>query len=213
MVEKLDNRQYLLEVIKRETDLLLFENRFIPFSQNYFTNRERIAPFVARIITQFPQKDKLKILEIGAGQGKAINKLVDMLGVDSNISFFMTSITSLPQHSSLKDKRIKVYTGVLAERLPTIWTGKFDLVYTDSVLGWTQPELALPEIFRILRQGGIWFGFEAWDVRGISSSVSLCENIDHLLQTLNIPNQINEADFREIQKEHFWVYPYKCIKV
>jgi ubiquinone/menaquinone biosynthesis C-methylase UbiE len=155
------------------------------------------------------------VLEVGGGKGNAIVGIHEYFqrgnDPDHELSLSMTSLTKLPEHTKLKEQGVRVYTGVLAEAMPAVWAGRFDIVYTDSVLGWTKIRYAIPELFRVLKSGGIWYGFED-SIDIIPRMQSVPELVLRELDELGIRNELTLENIRSMRTIVPRVYPFMCRK-
>lgn len=157
-----DHKQYRRDKII--LDLLHLDPYYLKYKihQNFRTNRERIASVaVPEIRRRLARASSVRLLEIGGGEGKGVLVIHNAFPNAAGFELTMTSISPFPSHEELKAKGIRVYKGVIAERLPAVWTNKFDIVCTDSILPWTDISFSIPEIRRVLASGGVWFGIEA----------------------------------------------------
>jgi hypothetical protein len=213
-----NHKEYLRGALEDEQFWLKRSNTPISPDQKGYSNiRDRIVPWVIPLIDNIlTDKGQVKVLEIGGGKGFAIDEIHSFFADKPNqsVTLTMTSLNPLPEYKILRQKGIQVFTGIIAEELPRLWTDKFDLVYTDSLFGWTNMRLALPEVFRVLVRGGQWMGFEDADqIYDIGQSTP--EIINRQLSDLGLKNEFslkNIQSIRSLEPALAWVYPFKCTK-
>jgi SAM-dependent methyltransferase len=94
-------------------------------------------------------EEPCRVLDLGAGTGKLTRSLValghDVLAVEPSPEMIGELRRVLPGVEAIEGS---------AERIP-VPDGRFDAVTAGQAFHWFDPELALPEIARVLRPGGI----------------------------------------------------------
>lgn len=158
-----DFEAYRQSKLAKERVLLPFANQFRPLEQYYGINGFEVAVFALPYIREkLGGSRTVTVLEIGGGQGKAIEYLLKQLEGEL-INYTLTSLNPLPEHDLLVERGVKVLTGVIVEELPAGWSGVFDAVMTQRLLGWTEMQYSIPQIKRVLAQNGVWCGYESAD--------------------------------------------------
>lgn len=157
-----DHKRILLRKLNAERQLLADPQRGLPLI-DYRTDRADLWELmVPEINKRAKTGQQVRALELGAGEGVTVRFLADKFKKYPNVKVAMTSLTSVPQHEAVKASGATVYTGVLAERLPAHWENGFDVIGTDSMLGYTDIIRTLTEIRRSLKPGGVWLGIEGF---------------------------------------------------
>jgi len=105
----------------------------------------------------------------------------------------MTSLTALPPHKELKKQGVKVFTGVMVERLPRQWGNKFHLVMASVVLQWAEVPLAIKEMHRVLKSGGIAVGFDTRPTVAAVESAARELGMTNLLESYDSSGWIQRA--------------------
>lgn len=209
------HREILQNALEAERQLLEHANQQTVKEFSYYNMRDRLAERVIPLIEKKHKSlDQVQVLEIGGGQGKATLKMAESFRerlVDS-VHFSMTSLTRLPEHRILKELGVRLYYGVILEELPKPWTERFDIVCTDSVLGRANKRLAVPELFRILKPGGVWIGLEDTVYYNFNDVPMI---IEEQLQKMHIPNEYTQSHInaiRENDTRYPYIYPFQCTK-
>ncbi|HKY74266.1 MAG TPA: methyltransferase domain-containing protein [Patescibacteria group bacterium] len=155
-------KDYLLGRIDTEKKLLSEDGGvYVDGRRIYNVSRSVVAELALLYLDEILSYERSpQVLEIGGGEGNAIRALIES-GRISPRNITMTSLTGLSAHKELKAKGVKVYTGVVVERLPKQWTNKFHLVMASAVLQWAESSEAVQEIYRVLKSGGLIVGFDA----------------------------------------------------
>lgn len=169
-------------LIAKHTKLAL-EGGKATSQESYYTNRSRIAEVAGSFIEQKLQEKKggkIRILEIGTGEGKAIEALLDKY--PNQLEITATSLTPFDSHNTLAKKGVSVKIGVPIEELPQEWNGSYDMVLTDSVLCWSRIPKAMQNILQVLSSGGIWCGLESSSGLSEESPFRTKEQIDMMLK-------------------------------
>lgn len=179
----------LLERIQEEQRLLRNPRRTIDDAALYITDRIGLLEPVSDEIKNRLRKDQsARILEIGAGEGYIQLSLAEVFSTDERFKATMTSLSPMKEHEEVRSAGVKVYTGVLSERLPNHWTESFDIVCTDSVIGWTDVPKSLSEIRRVLAVNGVWMGLESADVSNADNSGTVKSDIEAAMKDLKMRN-------------------------
>lgn len=103
-------------------------------------------------------KDNESVLEIGLGNGKFIE---DILNYGSSISFTGIDISETMIAEAKNNNGTLIETGAVdlfkadIEKIP-VWNETFDKVCTvNTIYFWKNPSLALNEVYRVLKRDGI----------------------------------------------------------
>jgi SAM-dependent methyltransferase len=143
-----------------------------------------------------------RILDLGAGTGKLTRSLVelghDVLAVEPSAEMIGELRRALPGIEALEGA---------AERIP-VPDGRFDVVTAGQAFHWFEPEVALPEIARVLRPGGtlglVWnlWNDESPAVARLSALLPGFGGSDEPLVLSDLFGPIEEASFD-------WVRSYR----
>ena len=136
-----------------------------------------------------------RVLDLGAGTGKLTRSLIalghDVLAVEPSPEMIGELRRALPGVEALEGA---------AERIP-VPDGRFDAVTAGQAFHWFDPELALPEIARVLRPGGtlgaVW---NLWDdaspiVAGLHALLPGLGGSDEPLVLSELFGPLEEASF------------------
>ena len=185
-------------LIEQEAEMLPRANQYEPGEQFYGNRRASVADVARGFVEKKPGSTELRVLELGAGVGNATLKLRGYFqDHNSDLFFTATSLNRLPEHDELERLGVQVRTGVIAERMPVDWSGGVDLVMTECMIGWTKYDLAIPEIRRVLAEGGVWVGVESRKVHYPYSGFDLVTTIRMSAEAFGFRKQ-------ELGIDEFW---------
>lgn len=164
--------------------------------QTYQTDRIRLAYVVKPELRKKLRlsQDRIQVLEVGGGVGAAMAILLDFFSEEQRIDFTMTSLIRHQRHQGLKERGVRVYTGVLIEHLPKHWTERFDIVCTDAVLGWSDMKAGISEVKRVLKHGGIWIGTEPYSGYAPSERKDMRLAVPAAMRALGMRNINDQGD-------------------
>ncbi len=137
----------------------------------YYVDRRRIGKYVykeleAKLVSA-SSSEPLRVLLLGDGVGNGTKELVRLLEENygeswrQQVELHMTSLKTYLDHKELIDKGVAVHTGILAEQLTQYGLGQFNVIGSDSLLGWTDMNYSLTQIRDSLTSNGVWIGIEA----------------------------------------------------
>lgn len=157
---KLSKDTYLAHKIAQEVQSLERVAKNDPVHR-YILTRSELADFAQpRIAGAMESREEPKILELGCGVGNVLQKIADNNPQLPTDNLYGTALNLLPQHESLRERGIHLFTQVVAEFLPQAWQGMFDMVLASVVMRWTEVGVAVPEISRVLKPSGYFIGFD-----------------------------------------------------
>lgn len=206
------HKPYLLERLVLEQKLM-DPTYQAEVQQNYILDRARII-FAVRpeIRRRLASRSSIRLLEIGGGKGRGVLAIRRKFPNANALDISMTSLTPLPDHAEAREQGIHVYTGVIAEGLPTNWTDNFDIVCTDSVLGWTDMPKAIAEIRRVLATGGVWFGVEGKDSWMLNKQTKLKEALQRVMNEFGMTNSMTPGMVSNYYLSHSGAFAVRYLK-
>ncbi|MBC7981496.1 class I SAM-dependent methyltransferase [Candidatus Parcubacteria bacterium] len=161
---------------------------------------------VEKIVKHFPNKENIKVLEIGFGTGITTNEIlsqsehVSLIGIDNEPGMLNRAVTKLEYFSP---ERFQLYIADALEYLEKQDADTFDAVISVWVLHNLQADFRskiYKEIYRVLKTNGIFVNGDKMAVTDIALHK---EHLDWQLKQFDVYEDMGRSELKKEWTDHY----------